>query len=94
MIADRPNFDLLNGEAMTIADNGSSSSALVGAFYRISYSYKSKYLIETSGRYDGNSTFPSNQRWGFFPSASLVWRISEEGFLKDADWLDKLKIRV
>lgn len=94
MIADRPNFDLLNGEAMTIADNGSSSSALVGAFYRISYSYKSKYLIETSGRYDGNSKFPSNQRWGFFPSASIGWRISEEGFLKDADWLDNLKIRV
>ncbi len=74
--------------------NGSTSSSLVGAFFRVNYGYKGKYLVEVSGRYDGNSKFPSNQRWGFFPSASVGWRISEEPFMAGAkSWLDNLKIR-
>ena len=63
IIPGMPNFSLLEGEAITLKDNGSYDWGLVGAFYRISYSYKGKYLFETSGRYDGNSKFPSNQRW-------------------------------
>ena len=55
---------------------------------------RGKYLFETSGRYGGNSKFPSNQRWGFFPSGSAGWRISEESFLRNAEWLDNLKLRV
>ena len=94
LLNDRPNWSLLNGETMTLEDGGSWDSALNGYFGRLNYSYKGKYLLEVSGRYDGNSRFPSGQRWGFFPSASLGWRISEEGFLKDADWLDNLKLRV
>ena len=55
---------------------------------------RDRYLVEVSGRYDGNSKFPSNQRWGFFPSASVGWRISEEPFMAGAkSWLDNLKIR-
>ncbi len=90
----KPNWDLLDGEKMLIADNGSYSWGVVGAFYRVSYAYKGKYLLEASGRYDGNSKFPANQRWGFFPSGSIGWRLSEESFLKKAEWLDNLKIRV
>lgn len=82
IIPGKPNFSLLEGEAMTLKDNGSYDWGLVGAFYRVSYSYKGKYLLEASGRYDGNSKFPSNQRWGFFPSGSVGWRISEENFMK------------
>lgn len=67
IIADMPNFSLLEGEAITLKDNGSYNWGLVGAFYRVSYSYKGKYLLETSGRYDGNSKFPSNQRWDSSP---------------------------
>lgn len=93
IIPGKPNFSLLEGEAMTLKDNGSYDWGLVGAFYRVSYSYKGKYLLEASGRYDGNSKFPSNQRWGFFPSGSVGWRISEENFMKNANWLDNLKIR-
>ena len=81
IIPGKPNFSLLEGEAMTLKDNGSYDWGLVGAFYRVSYSYKGKYLLEASGRYDGNSKFPSNQRWGFFPSGSVGWRISEENFM-------------
>lgn len=94
IIASQPNFGLLNGENILLDDNGSWSTGLVGAFYRVSYSYKSKYLIETSGRYDGNSKFPASQRWGFFPSGSVGWRISEENFLRNAGWLDNLKLRL
>ena len=67
--------------------------ALRGAFYRFNYIYKDKYLLETNGRYDGTSRFPSDDRFGFFPSFSAGWRVSEEAFLQDVSWLDNLKIR-
>ena len=51
-----------------------------GLFYRINYSFAGKYLLETNGRYDGSSKFPKNSRFGFFPSVSAGWRISEETF--------------
>lgn len=68
-----------------------ASQGLVGRF---NYDYKGKYLAEFSFRYDGSSKFPSDSRWGFFPAASIGWRISEESFLKD-EWtfLDNLKLR-
>jgi TonB-linked SusC/RagA family outer membrane protein len=67
---------------------------LRGMFYRLNYSYKNKYLFEANGRYDGTSRFPSESRFGFFPSFSLGWRLSEESFMEGtSDWLDNLKIR-
>lgn len=51
-------------------------------FARFNFSYKDKYLLELSGRYDGSSRFASGSQWGLFPSASLGWRISEEQFYK------------
>ncbi len=56
--------------------------ALLGYFGRINYDYAGKYLLEVNGRYDGTSRFPSNSRFGFFPSISGGWRISEEDFFK------------
>lgn len=94
IIPTKVNPSLIDGESITWQDNGSYSSSLAGVFYRLHYGYKGKYLIEASGRYDGNSRFPSNQRWGFFPSGSIGWRISEEKFMKSATWLDNLKIRL
>ncbi|MGN1212372.1 MAG: SusC/RagA family TonB-linked outer membrane protein [Candidatus Cryptobacteroides sp.] len=90
----KPNFSLVDGENFEIKDNGSYNSGLVGVFYRIAYNYKSRYLIELSGRGDGNSRFPAGQKWGYFPSGSIGWRISEEPFMKNAKWLDNLKIRL
>ncbi|WP_372934626.1 TonB-dependent receptor [Mariniphaga sediminis] len=67
---------------------------LRGLFYRLNYSYKDKYLFEANGRYDGTSRFPKESRYGFFPSFSLGWRVSEESFLETTkNWLDNLKIR-
>ena len=91
---EHPSLSLTDGELPKAQGNGSYSASLVGTFFRVNYGYKGKYLVEGSGRYDGNSKFPSNQRWGFFPSASVGWRISEEPFMAGAkSWLDNLKIR-
>lgn len=68
--------------------------ALRSLFYRVNYAYKGKYLIEANGRYDGSSRFPKDDRFGFFPSFSGAWRISEEGFMEHTkSWLDNLKLR-
>lgn len=65
-----------------------------GMFFRLNYDYKSKYLLEVNGRYDGSSKYQKNSRWAFFPSASLGWRISEEKFFKPFNKVvDNLKIR-
>ncbi|NBB21344.1 SusC/RagA family TonB-linked outer membrane protein [Runella sp. CRIBMP] len=71
-----------------------SHVALRGAFYRLNYNYRERYLIELNGRYDGTSRFPQNSRFGFFPSFSAGWRISNENFMAGTSkWLDNLKIR-
>ncbi len=61
-------------------DGNSYDWAVAGLFARINYSYKNKYLVELSGRYDGSSNFPAHTRWAFFPSFSVGYRISEESF--------------
>ncbi|MGD1895216.1 MAG: SusC/RagA family TonB-linked outer membrane protein [Cyclobacteriaceae bacterium] len=69
-------------------------TALRGVFYRVNYIYDDRYLFEANGRYDGSSRFPEDNRFGFFPSFSAAWRISEEGFMNGtSSWLDNLKIR-
>ncbi len=68
--------------------------ALRSYFGRINYDYKGKYLFEANGRYDGSSRFSSDRRWGFFPSFSAGWRISEESFFQPlGTWVDNLKLR-
>lgn len=77
----------------SVADSANEWITL-GLFYRASYDYKSKYLVELNGRYDGTSRFPSRRRWGFFPSAAIGWVVSEEPFMDFAKpALDILKIR-
>ena len=64
--------------------------------FRAGYSFREKYIIDFAGRYDASWRFPKNSQWGFFPSVSGAWRISEEQFFKDAalsDWFTSLKIR-
>ena len=73
---------------------GQNEYALMGFFGRLNYDYKGKYLVEVSGRYDGTSRFKRGHRWGFFPSFSLGWRISEEPFFEGIrDNFNNLKIR-
>jgi TonB-linked SusC/RagA family outer membrane protein len=63
-----------------VADNYIDYSSR-GVFGRFNYDYQGKYLIQANGRYDGSSKFPSGHQWGFFPSVSAGWRISEEQFM-------------
>ena len=86
--------DLNLGTGEQTVFGGSSAYALQGYFYRLNYNYKGKYLLETNGRYDGSSRFPAEQRFGFFPSASVGWRISEEEFFSPIKHIvSDLKIR-
>ena len=66
-----------------------------GAFFRLNYAFNNRYLVEMNGRYDVSSRFPTNERWAFFPSASVGWRVSEESwFNKDkSNPISNLKIR-
>ncbi|MGM9741580.1 MAG: SusC/RagA family TonB-linked outer membrane protein [Candidatus Cryptobacteroides sp.] len=83
-----------NGETVMKVSGGQSEYAILGFFGRINYDYKGKYLFEVSGRYDGTSRFAEGHRWGFFPSGSLGWRISEEPFFAPAkDVVNNLKLR-
>ena len=60
---------------------------------RFNYTFDQKYIAEFSFRYDGNTLFPDGKRWGFFPSVSAAWRISQESFMKDTKWINDLKLR-
>ena len=78
--ASRPELGLATGDQF--ATGGRGQGALAGYFGRINYNYKGKYLLEVNGRYDGSSIFSTRNRWGFFPSASAGYRISEEKFME------------
>ncbi len=83
-----------SGATVTNVSGGQSEYALMGVFGRINYDYKGRYLVEVSGRYDGSSRFLANSRWGFFPSVSAGWRISEEPWMANSKtWLSNLKLR-
>ncbi|MCQ2115547.1 MAG: TonB-dependent receptor [Bacteroidales bacterium] len=89
-------FELFDSETMAAAnlEQYDRSFGTVGFFARINYTFLKRYILEASARADGSSKFPANQRWGFFPSASLGWRLSEEPWMKwSRSWLDNFKIR-
>lgn len=75
--------------------NGGHETARRSYFGRVQYDFNNKYLFEANLRADASSRFPKDSRWGYFPSVSAGWRITEESFVKDADikWLSNLKIR-
>ncbi|HEX2533217.1 MAG TPA: SusC/RagA family TonB-linked outer membrane protein, partial [Chitinophagaceae bacterium] len=93
LVDDLPDFNLATGLNYRLTGGG-NEWAIVGVFYRLNYDYKGKYLVEFNGRYDGSSKFPESQRFGFFPSASAGWRVSEEGFMDGTRGvLQDLKLR-
>lgn len=70
--------------------------AIQSIFGRLTYNYDERYLFEATMRYDGSSRFPTDSKYGFFPSAALGWRVSEEKFWKDssvAKWFTNLKLK-
>ncbi|SEJ66616.1 TonB-linked outer membrane protein, SusC/RagA family [Dyadobacter sp. SG02] len=69
-------------------------TTLASAMGRVNYSFKDKYLLTATGRWDGSSRLAEGNQWGFFPSASLAWRLSEEQFIKRVRQITDLKLRV
>lgn len=63
-------------------------------FLRANYSYKDRYIVTFTARRDGSSYFAENNKWGFFPSASVAWRLSEEAFMQNAKAISNLKLRI
>lgn len=64
-----------------------TESTLMSGALRLNYSYKGKYMATATARTDGSSRFAEGNRWGWFPSVALAWRMSEENFLKGTDWI-------
>jgi TonB-linked SusC/RagA family outer membrane protein len=90
--------DLVSYKDLSIAavqrtDNSETNRQLESFLGRINYSLYNKYLLTMSLRADGTSVFQNN-KWGYFPSASLAWRISEESFIKNIETIDNLKLRL
>lgn len=73
---------------------GLTESQLASYMARINYSFNDRYLLTVSGRYDGSSVLAEGNKWDFFPSAALGWRIDQEEFMKDIPWISQLKLRV
>jgi TonB-linked SusC/RagA family outer membrane protein len=91
-----PSNDFTYITSAGVVNTGSSAlvySGLFSGFGELKYDYKEKYLFTATGRYDGSSRFGPNRQFGFFPSGSVAWRISEEEFMPKASFLSDLKVR-
>lgn len=71
----------------------STPSRILSFFARANYNLFERYLLTVTFRADGSSKFAPSNRWGYFPAAAVAWRMSEEEFMKDINWLDNLKLR-
>ena len=73
--------------------SGFVRSQMVSVVGRVQYSYDDRYIVTASFREDGASQLSPGHKWAFFPSGAIAWRISEEPFLKDVEWISNLKLR-
>jgi len=89
-----PSLRYLQQAVGTPGSNGDlSQSRLLSYFARGNYNFDDRYLLTLVARYDGSTRFGSNNRYGFFPSFSVAWRISEESFMESFEFVDELKLR-
>lgn len=92
ILNDRPEISLANGDQF--ASSYHNHESRLGFYMRLNYAFNNRYLIELNGRFDGSSRFPTNEQWGFFPSMSAGWVLSEESFMQNLKpWLSMMKIR-
>lgn len=73
---------------------GFSENQLASYMARINYNFDERFLLTVSGRYDGSSVLAEGNKWAFFPSAAIGWRINQESWLRDKDWINNLKLRI
>lgn len=90
-------LDVINNAEVTSQSAGHSHNNLLSFFGRVSYTFDNRYLLTATMRADGSSKFAKGHKWGYFPSASAAWRISQEKFFLDSrvsSVVDNLKLRV
>ncbi len=85
--------ELAKEEGEVLMGSYKNDAKLISFFGRVSYDYEGKYLFTASLRHEGSSKFGANHKWGDFPAVSAGWRISQESFMKDIEWINDLKIR-
>ena len=86
-------IDVTNTDNKASMSTGFSQNTLLSYMARLNYAFKDRYLLTVSGRYDGASVLAEGNKWCFFPSMAIGWRMEQENFLKDVNWIDQLKLR-
>ena len=87
-------FGTLTSSQLSAWSSGLTENQLESYMARINYNYKDKYLLTVSGRWDGASQLAAGNKWSFFPSAAIGWRLDQESFLDGITWIDQLKLRL
>ena len=87
-------IDITNPDNKAGMSSGLTERQLNSYMVRLNYGFDDRYLLTVSGRWDGASQLAEGHKWDFFPSAALAWRIDQEDFLKDVDWIGNLKLRL
>ena len=85
--------ELAKEEGEVLMSSYKNDAKLISFFGRVSYDYDGKYLFTASLRHEGSSKFGEKHKWGNFPAISAGWRISQEEFMRNIDWINDLKIR-
>ena len=93
LLASQLYYGLLNATEGIAVESGYEESSLMSYAGRANYSFKDRYLLTLTGRFDGSSKLTEENQWAFFPSAAAAWRISEEDFIGDDSIVSNLKLR-
>ena len=86
-------FTKIASSATQYGTSSSTASGLISFFGKGTYIFKDKYIVDASVRADGSSRFGKENRWAYFPSVGAAWRLSNESFIADIDWLSDLKLK-
>jgi len=84
----------LTSSQLSAWSSGLTERQLESYMARVNYNYNNKYLLTLSGRWDGASQLAEGNKWAFFPSAAIAWRLDQEAFLNSVTWIDQLKLRL
>jgi TonB-linked SusC/RagA family outer membrane protein len=87
-------YNLYSAGALSSFGTGLTESQMTSYMVRANYSFMDRYLLTASVRWDGSSVLAAGHKWATFPSFALAWRIDQEEFMKDADWISQLKLRL
>ena len=87
------NVPLTANSVSSLTGKPNGEGSIASFFGRVNYNYQEKYMASVIMRADGSSTFARGHRWGYFPSVSAGWVISNESFMSGIKWLDFLKLR-